>query len=143
MIVDMAEDKSEVEAGQFIGLPPDQLQEIENDEQYQDHTINMCDYCVKLHIRQVPPKRPLSPFIFFSQEQRKVLKLINQMWSTKQVMNHLKKTWRNMSEKQTRRYREMSEIDRNRYDRQRKLQKEGITPDQTCTCHELKLLREQ
>jgi len=39
-----------------------------------------------------------------------------------------------MNESQTNRYREMSEIDRSRYDKQRKMVKDGVKPDQTCTC---------
>ena len=56
------------------------------------------------------------------------MKIVNQQWSTKQVMKHLKKTWRSMDAAQTAPYRHMSESDRYRYDKQRKYLKEGIKP---------------
>lgn len=67
-----------------------------------------------------------------------MLKLLNKKWSTKQVMKHLQKMWRSMNEAQTKRYKEMSEIDRNRFDRQRKLAKDGVRPGQTCSCNQKK-----
>jgi len=94
-----------------VSTPPitypssDQAQELieenfeeEMDDQLRDPTAGRCDYCVALYVKDVPAKRPLSPFIFFSQEQRRVLKSRNSQWSTKQVMKHLQKTWRSMSE---------------------------------------------
>ena len=44
------------------------LVDTEIEERLRDPTINMCDYCVTMYVKEVPPKRPLSPFIFFSQE---------------------------------------------------------------------------
>ena len=82
----------------LISVPQHQFEQMDEDGREQDVTANMCDYCMTLYVTRNPPKRPLSPFIFFSQEQRKVLKMINQKWSTKQVMKHLQKTWRSMSE---------------------------------------------
>ena len=110
------------------------LVDTEIEERLRDPTLTMCDHCVSIYVKEVPPKRPLSPFIFFSQEQRKVLKIVHNKWSTKQVMKHLQKTWRSMTDEQTKRYKEMSETDRSRFDRQRKLAKEGVRPDQVCTC---------
>jgi len=66
----------------------------EEEDCARDITAKMCDYCTFLYVQEVPPKRPLSPFIFFSQEQRRILKTKNQFWSTKQVMKHLQKIWR-------------------------------------------------
>lgn len=42
-----------------------------------------------------------------------------------------------MSNAQTKRYKEMSEIDRGRFDKQRKMAKDGVRPDQVCTCDEV------
>ena len=44
---------------------------MDGDDMVVDVTENMCEYCVTLHVKAVPPKRPLSPFIFFSQEVSK------------------------------------------------------------------------
>ena len=41
-------------------------QELDGESLMPDVTENMCEYCVTLHVKRVPPKRPLSPFIFFS-----------------------------------------------------------------------------
>ena len=54
------------------------LVDTEIEERLRDPTLNLCDYCVAMYVKEVPPKRPLSPFIFFSQEQRKILKTKNQ-----------------------------------------------------------------
>ena len=105
-------------------------------ERIRDPTINQCDFCALLYVREVPPKRPLSPFIFFSQEQRRVLKTKRPNQSTKQVMNQLQKTWRGMSDSETQRYRDMSDLDRVRYDRHRRLLKEGLGEgvENLCSC---------
>ena len=110
------------------------LVDTEIEERLRDPTLHKCDFCVAMYVKEVPPKRPLSPFIFFSQEQRKILKTKNQQWSTKQVMKHLQKAWRNMTATQTQKYRDMSDLDRNRYDRHRKFLKEGVKPGAKCDC---------
>ena len=115
------------------------LVDTEIEERLRDPTLTMCDHCVSIYVKEVPPKRPLSPFIFFSQEQRKILKTKNQQWSTKQVMKHLQKTWRGMKASQTQKYRDMSDLDRNRYDRHRKFLREGIKPGTKCDCANLPL----
>ncbi len=52
-------------------------------------------------------------------------------------MKHLKKTWRILSEEQTKVYHDMSELDRDRYDQQRRLLKQGLLPGQQCSCDDL------
>ena len=44
-------------------------------------------------------------------------------------MKNLQKEWRSMSEEQTRRYKEMSEIDRSRFDKYWRMAKDGVAPD--------------
>jgi len=43
-----------------------ELEHFEDTDGVPDLTENMCEYCLILYVKQVPPKRPLSPFIFFS-----------------------------------------------------------------------------
>ena len=50
------------------GLFHNELDEMEDEDRLVDLTDNKCEYCITVHVKQVPPKRPLSPFIFFSQE---------------------------------------------------------------------------
>ena len=71
-----------------ISGPPQPVQNEESleddlEERLRDPTVGLCDFCATLYVKEVPPKRPLSPFIFFSQEQRKILKSKNSQWSTK------------------------------------------------------------
>ncbi len=100
--------------------------ECELTERLRDPTINQCDFCALRYVRLVTPKRPLSPFIFYSQEMRRVLKTKRPHQSTKQVMIQLQKQWRSMSDTETKKYRDMSDLDRVRYDRHRRLKKEGL-----------------
>eukprot|EP00347_Sterkiella_histriomuscorum_P019545 403341223 len=71
----------------------------------------------------IPPKRPLSPYIFFSQEQRKILKGTHPNWSTKQIMRVVSTKWKQMSDDQKNGYKVLSDSDRRRFDQEKKLQK--------------------
>ena len=51
-------------------------------------------------------------------------------------MKHMKRTWRNLSSEQTLRYRQMSDTDRTRYEKMKRLLKEGIKEGMTCTCED-------
>ena len=113
----------ELDAPMQEAAPTNNEESMDIEDRLKDPTLGMCDYCAALYVKRVPPRRPLSPFIFFSQEQRKILKSRNSQWSTKQVMKHLQKTWRNMEQTDSAKYREKSELDRVRYDRHRKLVK--------------------
>ncbi len=44
------------------------------------------------------PKRPLSPFIFFSQEARREIKKDNPSLNSKQVMKIVQRNWRQLTE---------------------------------------------
>lgn len=52
-------------------------------------------------------------------------------------MKHLQKTWRGLSDEQTKVYHDMSDLDRARYDQQRRLLKQGLLPGQQCSCDDL------
>lgn len=51
------------------------------------------------------------------------MKIVNSEWSTKQVIKHLQKTWRKMPFDKMTKYRDMSELDRARFDRHRSVLK--------------------
>ncbi|MFS8159520.1 MAG: HMG-box domain-containing protein [Candidatus Roizmanbacteria bacterium] len=65
------------------------------------------------------PRRPLSPYIFFSQEKRKELKKQNPDWSSGQIMKQVSILWQKMSNEEKQKFQELSKEDRNRYDTQR------------------------
>ncbi len=78
----------------------DYFEELKDEPEfeYQENNLN----------ESAPPKRPLSPYIFFSQEvrpfeyanylqQRKILKTQHPHWSTKQVMRIISQNWQKMS----------------------------------------------
>ena len=44
------------------------------------------------------PKRPLSPFIFYSQDARRIIKKENPSLHSKQIMKLVQKNWRAMPE---------------------------------------------
>ena len=67
-------------------------------------------------------------------QQRKILKIINSQWTTKQVTKHMKRTWKNLSPEKTLRYRQMSDTDRTRYEKLKRLLKEGIKEGMSCAC---------
>jgi hypothetical protein len=44
----------------------------------------------------LPPKRPLSPYIFYSQEKRKELKEQHPDWNSAQIMKQVSVIWAKM-----------------------------------------------
>lgn len=64
-----------------------------------------------------PPRKPLSPYLFFSQERRKVIKQQKPELNAKQIMRIVSKEWQEISEE---RHKEMYEYlslrDRELYD---------------------------
>ncbi|TNV81393.1 hypothetical protein FGO68_gene3395 [Halteria grandinella] len=62
-----------------------------------------------------PPKRPLSPYIYFSQTQRKILKNLHPTWQTRQVMRVINQKWKRMSKQEKQDYQLLSDEDRRRY----------------------------
>ena len=52
------------------------------------------------------PKRPLSPFVFFSQEYRQELKLKEPDLKMKQIHEIVKKKWKTMTEEDKYQYRQ-------------------------------------
>ena len=85
-------------------------------------------------MRRAEPKSPLSPFIFFSQDQRKKIKKEHSTWSTKFIKKHLLKTWRELTVEEIKKYKNMSAMDKARYDRQVKIMKQGMKSIQVCQC---------
>ena len=65
------------------------------------------------------------------------MKKSNSTWSTKLIIKHLQKKWRGMTPEQTKKYRDFSATDRARFDRQRKILKEGISIGQVCQCQSM------
>jgi hypothetical protein len=47
----------------------------------------------KLEAKKKPPRKPLSPYIFFSQEQRKEIKNQQKNVTAKQIMKLVSKKW--------------------------------------------------
>ena len=67
------------------------------------------------------PKRPLSPFIFYSQDARRIIKKENPSLHSKQIMKQVQKNWRAMSEEEKDYYKEQSRINRTEYDERKKV----------------------
>jgi hypothetical protein len=77
------------------------------------------------------PKKPLSAYIYFSQEHREVLKKKYPAWSSTEVMKRVSVAWQQMSKDEKIRYTQMAAKDRARYEQEQsgKLQlKEFQTP---------------
>ena len=66
------------------------------------------------------PKRPLSPFIFYSQDARRIIKKDNPGMHSKLIMKQVQKNWRAMSEDQKEYYKEQSKQNRNEYEERRR-----------------------
>ena len=66
------------------------------------------------------PKRPLSPFIFYSQDARRIIKKENPGLHSKLIMKQVQKNWRAMSEEQKEFYKDQSKINRNEYEHKRR-----------------------
>ena len=62
------------------------------------------------------PKRPLSPFIFFSQEARKEIKKDNPNFNSKQVMKQVQRRWQSLTKEEQGRYRCQSNLNRAEYE---------------------------
>lgn len=63
------------------------------------------------------PKRPLSPFIYYSQEARKAIKRANPKLSAKKVMQQVQASWKQMTPEQQEPYRIQSEKERAEYEK--------------------------
>ena len=66
------------------------------------------------------PKRPLSPFIFYSQDARRQIKKDNPQLHSKQIMKIVQKNWRQMSEDEKERYKVQSKSNRDQYEQKRR-----------------------
>lgn len=66
------------------------------------------------------PKRPLSPFIFFSQETRRRLKQENPSLHSRDIMKMVQKAWRALSETEKAAYKSQSKENRDEYDREKR-----------------------
>ena len=65
------------------------------------------------------PKRPLSPFIFFSQEQRRKLKRENPELHSSKISKLVQHQWKQMSRDEKARYMLQSQQNRHQYEEQR------------------------
>lgn len=52
----------------------------------------------KLEAKKKPPRKPLSPYIFFSQEQRKEIKNQQKNVTAKQIMKLVSKKWQEIKD---------------------------------------------
>lgn len=52
----------------------------------------------KVEENMKPPRKPLSPYLFFSQERRKVIKQQKPELNAKQIMRIVSKEWQEISE---------------------------------------------
>lgn len=64
------------------------------------------------------PKKPLSAYIYFSQEYREKLKEQHPDWSSHEIMKHVSAKWSHMDKDEKHPYNEMAAEDKSRYDKQ-------------------------
>ena len=64
------------------------------------------------------PKKPLSAYIYFSQEFREKLKMEHVDWSSHDIMKHVSAKWAHMDKDEKYPYNEMAADDKARYDKQ-------------------------
>ncbi len=67
------------------------------------------------------PKKPLSAYIYFSQEHREVLKRRHPHWSSTEVMKRVSVAWAHMRKEEKARYVLMANEDKRRYEREVRL----------------------
>lgn len=65
---------------------------------------------------RVQPKKPLSAYIYFSQEHREVLKKRHPQWSSTEVMKRVSIAWSHMRKEEKVRYSLMAAEDKKRYE---------------------------
>lgn len=71
----------------------------------------------KLEETMKPPRKPLSPYLFYSQERRKVIKSKQPELNAKQIMKIVSKEWQELpDEKSKEEYEYQSLCDRELYD---------------------------
>lgn len=75
------------------------------------------------------PKKPLSAYIYFSQDFREKLKEQHPEWSSNEIMRHVSAKWSHMDKKQKEPYNEMAAMDKARYDKQLLEFTHSETPD--------------
>jgi hypothetical protein len=63
------------------------------------------------------PKKPLSAYIYFSQDYREKLKELHPEWSSNEIMRHVSAKWSHMSKQQKEPYNDLAAADKARYDR--------------------------
>jgi len=65
------------------------------------------------------PRKPLSPYIYFSQEKRKELKIEHPDWTSAQIMKHVSILWQRLPKEQKEEFDKFSRQDRERYESDR------------------------
>ena len=72
---------------------------LEWDEKYGSHfKLDLAEEKKKIFEKKKPPRKPLSPYIFFSQEKRKEIKKQRKDLSAKQIMKMVSKSWQDIRE---------------------------------------------
>jgi hypothetical protein len=71
----------------------------------------------QIELKRKAPRKPLSPYIFYSQEKRKIIKKENPKLTAKQIMKLVSKSWIDIKDKKelTERYEYFSLRDREAY----------------------------
>lgn len=64
------------------------------------------------------PKKPLSAYIFYSQEQREIVKKKYPSWSTKEVMKYVSSNWQSLPRHQKDKYAILANQDKRRFDQE-------------------------
>lgn len=64
------------------------------------------------------PKKPLSAYIYFSQEYREKLKEDHPEWNSQDIMKHVSAKWAHMDKNGKQPYNDMANHDKERYDKQ-------------------------
>ena len=64
------------------------------------------------------PKKPLSAYIYFSQEYREKLKEQHPDWSSHEIMKHVSGKWAHMDKHEKQPYNDLAADDKARYDKQ-------------------------
>ena len=78
------------------------------------------------------PKRPSTPWIFYYKEQIQVMKKKNTDMSTKEICSALGNKWKQMTDKQKKKYADLAQQDRDRYQKE-KAEYEAKSTDTTDT----------
>lgn len=89
------------------------------EDEMKDYTPDPNDVSVIAKTKRSGPKRGLSAYIFFCNDQREILKEENPDLPTKEVTSELGKRWRELSEKGREPYNKLAATDKSRYEKEK------------------------